>query len=273
MTEAESSTPPVPTADGGASDNRNKQQQQRQRRRRGPPRQGGGAGGGGGGEKSPLGKNTAVQPEPLVISTETTENRRGGRNSPKKTPTSRGGRPPGRGGIKDDGKAPDMVIEIPVDPVIEAGMGEDDDDDEKKEPMPNSRKRRNRRQMRPTTPKKEGNTPSIRIRVGLPSDKAYTKPRLRDDVVLVPNMFGTEDDLSVYERLVSEIAEFPSEKANTPWHQGSQLIVKEGNNSTTFQEIVDRVCEYFNVKKDSIATKLIWYQDSKDWQPYEDGAK
>ena len=32
--------------------------------------------------------------------------------------------------------------------------------------------------------------------------------------------------------------------------------------------VIDRLCEYFNIKKQSIGTRFNWYRDSSDWKPF-----
>lgn len=114
--------------------------------------------------------------------------------------------------------------------------------------------------------------PALRVQIGSAADKQYAKRLKSDDVVIVPEMFGKEEDVSIYEKLVSEIKQLQTDKFEgaelTPWHQGAHMIVQDPKESKTFQEIVDKLCEYFHVKKDSIYCRLNWYQNSKDWKPF-----
>ena len=52
------------------------------------------------------------------------------------------------------------------------------------------------------------------------------------------------------------------------WHEGAHLISKNPTESRTFNMIIDRLCEYFNIKKQSIGTRFNWYRDSSDWKPF-----
>lgn len=113
--------------------------------------------------------------------------------------------------------------------------------------------------------------PSLRILIGSAADKMYIKPLKQEDVVIVPEMFGKEGDLTIYEKLVSEVKDLQNNKVKAPWHRGSHMIVGNAKKSITFQEIVDKLCEYFDVQKNSIFTQMNWYQDSKDWKGFQHG--
>ena len=118
--------------------------------------------------------------------------------------------------------------------------------------------------------------PSLRVNVAPGSAKSYGKPLKHDDVIIVPELFGAEGDLSVFDKLVEEISQLQKDEVKgaewTPWHQGAHMIAKDPKGSKTFQEVVDKLCEYFHVKKDTIFTRLNWYKDSKDWKPFHHDA-
>ena len=46
------------------------------------------------------------------------------------------------------------------------------------------------------------------------------------------------------------------------------LVVKKPDQSKTFNMIIDRLCEYFSIRKQSIGTRFNWYKDSSDWKPF-----
>lgn len=52
------------------------------------------------------------------------------------------------------------------------------------------------------------------------------------------------------------------------WHEGAHLIVKNPKGSPTFERVIDRLCEYFNIQKKSSGTRFNWYRDSSDWKPF-----
>jgi hypothetical protein len=199
--------------------------------------------------------------------------------------------PRGRRGKNNGRVAPTTTNEKPTEngekPTENGGVVEstekNQNTEDKKEGVPGGPKQRKKRKGKPArnnnrrdtkesidpTNKSSSAPPSLRIQMGSPTDQVYKKIFMHDDVVIVPEMFGKEDDWNMYETVVSEIKDLPNESVKTPWHQGSHVIVKDTNASKTFQEIIDRLCEYFHVKKDSIDTELNWYQDSKDWKQFE----
>merc|ERR1712137_1134769 len=52
------------------------------------------------------------------------------------------------------------------------------------------------------------------------------------------------------------------------WHEGAHLICKNPKGSKTFTMVIDRLCEYFNITKQSIGVRFNWYADSSDWKPF-----
>ena len=232
-------------------------------------------------------------PPPVQAETTTTT------DSTKKTrgPAGRGkprdGRRRGTSKNEDPGAAPRPTEEMPIesgDVVKSAGDGTNRDR------SAGSKKKRTKRASKPAGAKKtpvekvgttaaaaaatpvaaaaapvkpNGVRPTLRIRIGSATDKVYRKRFLRDDVVTVPEFFGKEDDLSLYETLLTEIKDLPHEKVDATWHQGCHVVVVDPQESKTFQKVIETLCEYFSMKKDSISTRLNWYQDSKDWKPFE----
>ena len=115
--------------------------------------------------------------------------------------------------------------------------------------------------------------PDLRINVGSGRAKKFVGRLRHDDVVIVPELFGAEDDWSLYYKLIDEIREIQSRgevKGSEwiSWHEGAHLICKNSKDSPTFNMIVDRLCEYFNIRKQSIGTRFNWYRDSSDWKPF-----
>jgi len=115
--------------------------------------------------------------------------------------------------------------------------------------------------------------PDLRIHVGSNRSKVFNRPLKHDDVVIVPELFGEEDDWSLYYKLVEEMREIQSKGESKgsewiSWHEGAHLISKNPTESRTFNMVIDRLCEYFNIKKQSIGTRFNWYRDSSDWKPF-----
>jgi hypothetical protein len=114
--------------------------------------------------------------------------------------------------------------------------------------------------------------PALRVQVGSPVSPTYPRPLKHDDVVIVPELFGREDDKGIYYKLVEEMTELQRSNVKgsewISWHEGAHLIVKNPKGSKTFNEIIEKLCEYFRIKKQSIGTRFNWYTDSTDWKPF-----
>ncbi len=115
--------------------------------------------------------------------------------------------------------------------------------------------------------------PALRVQVGSPMRKSYNRfPLKHDDVVIVPELFGPEDDWKLYYKLVEEMTDLQQQNIRgsewLSWHEGAHLVAKNPNESKTFQEIIEKLCEYFKIQKKSIGTRFNWYKDSSDWKPF-----
>lgn len=123
--------------------------------------------------------------------------------------------------------------------------------------------------------------PSLRVLTAPPHARVYpveTRGRLKhDDVVIVPELFGAENDWSIYHKLIEEMTslqqcadEPPGRKSSAwiSWHEGSHLITKNPHKSKTFNMIRNRIMEYFNMESDPSASRFNWYRDTKDWKPF-----
>ena len=115
--------------------------------------------------------------------------------------------------------------------------------------------------------------PALRVKVGSPLSKCYNRFPLRhDDVVIVPEMFGPEEDWKLYYQLVEEMTDLQQQNVKgtewISWHEGAHLVAKNPSGSKTFQLIIDYLCDYFRIEKKSIGTRFNWYKDSSDWKPF-----
>jgi hypothetical protein len=103
--------------------------------------------------------------------------------------------------------------------------------------------------------------PALRVQLGSPSSKFYNRfPLKHDDVVIVPELFGPEDDWKLYYKLVEEMTDLQQQNVRgsewLSWHEGSHLVAKNPNGSRTFQEIVDKLCDYFQIQKKSVGNRF-----------------
>lgn len=108
--------------------------------------------------------------------------------------------------------------------------------------------------------------PDLRIHVGSNQTKVFDRPLKHDDVVIVPELFGPQDDWTMYYQLVQELREIQAKGDSKgaewiSWHEGAHLICKNPTQSPTFNQIIDRLCEYFHIRKESIGTRFNWYRD------------
>lgn len=136
--------------------------------------------------------------------------------------------------------------------------------------------------------------PDLRIQIGSNKCDKYNKKLKHDDVVIVPELFGAEDDWTIYYKLVEEMREIQDQERNAskennhdgtggsrkqnsrnngaksewiPWHEGAHLISKKPDDSTTFQSIIKRLCTYFDIDTNKpVGTRFNWYRDSNDWK-------
>jgi len=114
--------------------------------------------------------------------------------------------------------------------------------------------------------------PSMRVITVL--DPRELKSVRHDDVVIIPNFICEEDDWDVYYRLLQEMRENQAQGERqaewVSWHEGSHLLTKNPKNSTTFQDILSRICESFAIEQHGgdIGTRFNWYRDGSDWKPF-----
>lgn len=110
--------------------------------------------------------------------------------------------------------------------------------------------------------------PEMRVQVGSSRAAAYAKVLKHDDVVIVPELFGQENDWKLYYQLVQEMTALQKDQIKgsewLSWHEGAHLIVKKPQGSTTFQSIIDRLCVYFNIRKESIGYRFNWCKFSSE---------
>lgn len=117
-------------------------------------------------------------------------------------------------------------------------------------------------------PKSSIGRPDMRIIVGNKGDK-YTGRLTHDDVIIIKDFF---DEPNMYNKLLNEIKEIQKHKVNNSeyieWHEGAHLITKNPNESPTFQYIIKRLAEYYDVELTNVGTRFNWYRDNNDWKPH-----
>lgn len=115
--------------------------------------------------------------------------------------------------------------------------------------------------------------PDLRVWVASNRDAKFTKPLKHDDVVIIPELFGPESNWDIYYKLIEEITSLQNDNRVKgaewiSWHEGAHLISKNPRGSPTFTMVIDKLCQYFSIRKKSVGTRFNWYRDSSDWKPF-----
>ena len=173
----------------------------------------------------------------------------------------------------DDQRNPasNVTASIPTDENLPPNLPKDPRGEDPSHRMTKATKGRNTESFDPSSTLVR---PDIRVLVGLPTATTYKKPLKHDDVVIVPDLFGPEDDWNIYYKLVEEMTQLQLSQVKgsewISWHEGSHLIARNPptGKSATFTMVIDKLCDYFSIQKQSIGTRLNWYKDSSDWKPF-----
>lgn len=118
--------------------------------------------------------------------------------------------------------------------------------------------------------------PEMRILCATPGLKRYNRTYTTRDVLVVSDLFGPEQDLSVYGKLLNEIQNCGVDEKQLwqSWHGDSHMIADNKRRwkdaCPTFHWVVDTLADYFQM--DVKATRLNWYRDSSEWKPFHHDA-
>jgi len=108
--------------------------------------------------------------------------------------------------------------------------------------------------------------PDMRVRIET-NTKIYPHPIKSDDVIITPN-FEVRADL--YEKLVYEMKDLQNRHVKDSdyisWACGTHLLVKNPDESQTFQYIINRICDYYSVDPKTISVRFNMYKDDVDWK-------
>ncbi|CAJ1362914.1 unnamed protein product [Effrenium voratum] len=125
-------------------------------------------------------------------------------------------------------------------------------------------------QLSPGLPRR----PAMRICAVGPQMSAGLCPISHDDVILIPEFFCETPDLDPYYALLQEIREGQSSGVQNAkwesWHEGAHLLTKNPSCSRTFSQVVDTVCQQFDIasRREALGMRFNWYRDSSDWKPF-----
>ena len=96
------------------------------------------------------------------------------------------------------------------------------------------------------------------------------------DVILKEDLFCDSNNYDIYNNLLDEIKKSNLDKSKLwkLWHGDTHLIADDNMNwkedCPTFNYIIDKVSDYFNMKV--TATRLNLYKDNSQWKPYHHDA-
>lgn len=115
--------------------------------------------------------------------------------------------------------------------------------------------------------------PDLRVQFGNPTLMKYNRPLRHDDIVMVPSLFGSEEDRDTYSHLMDDISALQQrgvERAR--WvasRTNNYLVCEDVLQSPTIQKIVAKVSEYFYLREESIMVKLEMFRNGGDYQTPE----
>lgn len=106
--------------------------------------------------------------------------------------------------------------------------------------------------------------------------ETYDRPIQTRDVLLVSNLFCKTSDLTLYNKLHSELENsgLTEHQIWSSWHGDSHLIANDRvewkKHCPTFHFVLSRIRDYFSM--DIRATRLNWYRNSSEWKPFHHDA-
>jgi len=113
--------------------------------------------------------------------------------------------------------------------------------------------------------------PSMRV-ITLAASSRYPESVKHDDVIIVPSFFEEAEAWDIYYDLIKEMRQSQARGERKsewiPWHEGAHLLSQNPEGSVTYHRVLDRISEYFDVKKDNRGTRFNWYRDGSDWKPF-----
>eukprot|EP00934_Nitzschia_sp_Nitz4_P004189 Nitzschia sp. Nitz4//scaffold32_size149145//60106//61564//NITZ4_002878-RA/size149145-augustus-gene-0.49-mRNA-1//-1//CDS//3329548066//4179//frame0 len=141
------------------------------------------------------------------------------------------------------------------------------------EPMPAEKVAPAPTKVNPNDPAPTRMRPAMRVQVASPSIDTFPKPLKHDDVILVPGLFGVFDDQSKYKQILEELEELHKQGTKgcewTDLRGGKFQVVKDPQQSKTVQQVVEKLCSFFQIQSTSVHVRMNRYKDSNAWGPYQ----
>jgi len=146
--------------------------------------------------------------------------------------------------------------------------------EQRKTPSKEDEYSNNRKTSKNTESFEPNYTPAdLRVIVDVAGTKKSTTLFLQSkDVVVVPDLFGPEDDWTIHNQLLEEMEKsgIDSDRLWKLWHGDSHMIADDSTHfkekCPTFLKVLDRIRDYFGM--DIKATRFNLYRDDKDWKPF-----
>jgi len=117
----------------------------------------------------------------------------------------------------------------------------------------------------------------IRLLVENSSNQAHTNLLLQtQDVIVITDLFGKEDDLTIYNNLIKEMNEtgISEDQLWKLWHGDTHLIADDHLNYKdkvpTFMMIINKLRDYFNM--DIKVTRFNLFLNDQQWKPFHHDA-
>jgi hypothetical protein len=117
------------------------------------------------------------------------------------------------------------------------------------------------------------NPADMRVQVEVAGKEKRTRLSFQSkDVVVVPDLFGSQEDMTIYHQLLDEMDRcgIDSDKLWKLWHGDSHMIADDSmhfkERCPTFLKVLDRIRDYFGM--DIKATRFNLYRDDQDWKPF-----
>lgn len=108
----------------------------------------------------------------------------------------------------------------------------------------------------------------VRVLFGSSTLDYYDKSLRENDVVMVPELFGRQENQTYYHTLVEEFTNLETELLCDGRDTGSATSISSKNiasriaaKSGTFQTILRRICQYFRLDRDHLEKHVEWYKE------------
>lgn len=103
----------------------------------------------------------------------------------------------------------------------------------------------------------------IRLALGNASSETYDGVLRHHDVVLVPNMFGSEFNMTYYSDLMEQMLAKANEELRKEF-----ILVENPTGAKAVNRISDRICSYFGIEKVTATVTMTWRKGNVGGSPH-----